>query len=844
MADEDKPGQKEPEQRQPQPQQSLAQQNGPQKTDPEQRTGRRHRCQKPGCGKSFSRPSHLERHALNHSDTQWTCARCHASFKRLDLLERHKARHSHKDRLAGGRGKGILKTKRRRGFGVQSPDPSMSIAPTRAYPFEDLPPATPNVPNDGAIPSLPVLAVKYSETPSQSTTDVSPLPLEEGFDHWHELENIYHDPAFDELHFNVSSLSCDPLEDRNFGLAAPQGMSFLEYLEQPVRNREAASISEASYTNGPSPRGPANEVGDIATHGSPASGTSLSSRLLQSFGRMNHVTSPAIAVGPNDPYRLPGNSVAHFGLTSAKWQEIIDYITDIRPILPDGTLVEEFNSDLSMHTMQQHLNSFFKHFNTEYPLIHPGTFKAREAEPMVLLAMLIMGATYGSRESHQLSVCLYDAVIPHILSGLISIPMPDLATLQAFLVLECYGMYRAGPYQRENAILVHALLFNAIRRLSRYHVRAKIALPDSLTHHDEDWATFAYAEQYKRLILFVFMWDTQNVSCFSFMPSMSTQTISVHLPCPKELWEADNEETWKKLVILHGELPKFNDVLQGLMEGNDILQSKTLSALPLTFLLHGLMCMCNDMVHFNNRSIYISDAREDSEHGSRWRLQMMHALDVWKARYDAHSIETVRSTQSGNAQADFEKDTVSLLALYHTAHIIANADVRNLQIAAGAKAVFGHLVTAEDRAESTRLVEQWVQKTPKSAAHAAWHAAQMFREGLLKLQSWDDTEAFHYPWCLYIGTLTCWAFQHFSSEGVICNHTAAQTGERAGGSKASMTNTVSQMASLTLMSDIKRPTECCTHGLAVEVAEYLKTIRWTAAYEATKVLEGLATVKK
>ncbi|KAH7162058.1 fungal-specific transcription factor domain-containing protein [Dactylonectria estremocensis] len=833
MADRGEPGQKEPEQGLPQP-------NGPQQPEPEQRSGRRHRCQKPGCGKSFSRPSHLERHALNHSDTQWTCARCHASFKRLDLLERHKARHSHKDRLAGGRGKGILRTKRRRALGLQ---PGMPMTASRPYSFSALP--TPNVPNDGAHPSIPVLAVKRSEAPSQFTADISPLPLEEGFDHWHELENIYHDPAFDELHFNVSSLSCDPLEGHNFGPPAPQGMSFLEYLEQPVRAREAGSISEASYANELSPNhgGLSKEVGSPATHRSPTPESSLSSR-LPNFGCSNPTQSLEITAEASDPYQLRRLFGTRFELTPAKRREIIDYITDIRPIHPDGTLVEEFNSDLSLHTMQQDLNLFFKHFNTEYPLIHPSTFKASTAEPMVLLAMLIMGATYASRESHQLSVCLYDAVIPHILSGLISIPMPDLATLQAFLVLECYGMYRAGPYQRENAILVHALLFNAIRRLSRYHVRAKIALPDSLTNHEEDWATFAYAEQYKRLILFVFMWDTQNVSCFSFMPSMSTQTISVHLPCPKELWEAKNEEDWKKLLILHREQPKFNDVLQGLMEGNDILQSKTLSALPLTFLLHGLMCMCNDMVHFNNRSIYISDAKEDGEHGSRWRLQMMHALDVWKARYDAHSIEAVWSTQSGNAQADFEKDTVSLLALYHTAHIIANTDVRNLQIAAGAKAVFGHLVTAEDRAESTRLVEQWVQKTPKSAAHAAWHAAQMFREGLLKLQSWDDTESFHYPWCLYIGTLTCWAFQHFSSEGVICNHTATQAGERTGGSKASMTNTVSQMASLTLMSDMKRPTECCTHGLAVEVAEYLKTIRWTAAYEATKVLEGLAAVKK
>lgn len=47
---------------------------------------KRHQCPKPGCGKSFSRPSHLARHALNHFAVEFECHRCAASFKRRDLL--------------------------------------------------------------------------------------------------------------------------------------------------------------------------------------------------------------------------------------------------------------------------------------------------------------------------------------------------------------------------------------------------------------------------------------------------------------------------------------------------------------------------------------------------------------------------------------------------------------------------------------------------------------------------------------------------------------------------------------------------------------------------------------
>jgi hypothetical protein len=76
---------------------------------------------------------------------------------------------------------------------------------------------------------------------------------------------------------------------------------------------------------------------------------------------------------------------------------------------------------------------------------------------------MLLGATYKDKDAHQLSVCLYDAIVPYILSSLLSGPVPDPAILQGFLVLECYGMYRAGPYQRENAILIHGLLLNVRR---------------------------------------------------------------------------------------------------------------------------------------------------------------------------------------------------------------------------------------------------------------------------------------------------------------------------------------------------------------------------------------------
>lgn len=47
---------------------------------------KRFACHHDGCGRSFTRAEHLQRHLLNHSTGEFTCSRCRAHFKRRDLL--------------------------------------------------------------------------------------------------------------------------------------------------------------------------------------------------------------------------------------------------------------------------------------------------------------------------------------------------------------------------------------------------------------------------------------------------------------------------------------------------------------------------------------------------------------------------------------------------------------------------------------------------------------------------------------------------------------------------------------------------------------------------------------
>lgn len=255
--------------------------------------------------------------------------------------------------------------------------------------------------------------------------------------------------------------------------------------------------------------------------------------------------------------------------------------------------------------------------------------------------------------------------------------------------------------------------------------------------------------------------------------------------------------------------------------------------------------MCNNITHFDNESVYLGSAGNGHASWTPWRQRIAQSLESWRAKYDAFLMEAVPEMQAQQSlHNDFQRDTLALFSLYHTSHIAINCDIRHLQAAAGAREIFGHIVTTSDYEESCRWVKQWVTKREGSAGRAAWHAAQMLRAGMVNLKDWDVHSVFHYPWCLYIATLTCWAFHHFGVQTLstqkLCHHSSPEeVKELQENAKSKMNHLVAMMAFATASNMHRTLGKCCTHGLTIQMAKYLRRVRWAVAYEAMKILEGL-----
>lgn len=170
-----------------------------------------------------------------------------------------------------------------------------------------------------------------------------------------------------------------------------------------------------------------------------------------------------------------------------------------------------------------------------------------------------------------------------------------------------------------------------------------------------------------------------------------------------------------------------------------------------------------------------------------------------------------------------------------------------MQINAGASHIIGRPVTKGDRERSQFRVERWAKDNSLAAAKASSHAAHILRDGIRKLTNWDAGDFFHYPWLLYLATLTCWTFQVCTKNNEIGDEGPVSAGddeESDWDSRAEMNALVSAMARSNLEELGKVASKYRTGDLPRVMAKHLSSIRWAVVQEGMIVLKGLTGKSK
>ncbi|KAL4901692.1 hypothetical protein BDW74DRAFT_181410 [Aspergillus multicolor] len=510
-------------------------------------------------------------------------------------------------------------------------------------------------------------------------------------------------------------------------------------------------------------------------------------------------------------------------LTDDARRGILTLIAQSPPVDIHGQPLNLDSPLLSLSALQSYSDLFFARFNTTYPLIHAATFDPTAAEPVFLASILSMGATYSSREAHQLAVGIHDALRNQLFCHGAFSPVPEeLWVLQAMLLIDCFGKMRAGPKQRERAQLFHCVLIKLIRRSTCCSIRST---PDSTglagPELENAWKAAMDAEQRKRLAFQCFMWDTQHSVLFSQSLCMSAFEIRSSLPCSPAAWEAHTPEEWARHASRDTER-LFLPVLKGYITPTAVHRPRDLNGPSRMVVLHGLMSVSADLKRRDQTTL----RSETPERVGAWIPRMGRAYDLWKADFDADCLNMKLGPVqiSSDEMRRFTSLKAAAMALYRAASLALHVEVLDLQIAAGAAQILGRVVSPNDRERSRGMLSRWLSGPSSSATTASRHAASLLQDAVLALHDWDQTDAFHFPWCLYLATLTVWAF-HAREE------TLVKPTDLSSLIVAMTTSNAYELEALAGQYD--------TRPLVRAMAQQLATVRWAVVHDAMKVLVHL-----
>lgn len=495
-------------------------------------------------------------------------------------------------------------------------------------------------------------------------------------------------------------------------------------------------------TTGSNARGPQSQASAF----SPSSSDGLGGFLGNMHGSQNGVTAGAIPADnssfgrgmSSDGHLMSGSEaetpnaledLAYFASLQADIPSKVAYHLD--PVAHHRLLIflqsvsELPNSPLfTPSALRCYIYLFFVKFNRLYPLIHEPTFAASTTDPMLLSAIVVIGAHFAGLPAHELAV----RIAQKIWGAVVSLEdfRPARATLpmlQALVLTESFGKMMSTRPQHEMAHLFHNFIITLARRNAVFNASAS-----SQTHFDdseESWRSWAREEEKKRIALFEFMLDAQHATIFRHIPSLSAFQIQLHLPCSDEEWNKTTPEAWFRHRKRTGYKPPgpFIPALKACLSPAKTPQE--LDAFPRFVLLHGLMSIAYDLQWKQNVLLGAETSpggtKNDSGIGN-WKDRLSAAYSSLQARMD---IAYIKADEESSTRL-IHRATPSLVT---AAQIALFADIIDIQIYAGLPSVLGRFIDRATFNASRRSVKEWARTS--DGRTSVWYAVNFLRTSLL-----------------------------------------------------------------------------------------------------------------
>ncbi|KAK3680492.1 hypothetical protein LTR37_021205 [Vermiconidia calcicola] len=462
--------------------------------------------------------------------------------------------------------------------------------------------------------------------------------------------------------------------------------------------------------------------------------------------------------------------------------------------------------NLTILALESCLRAFWRDTAAQVPVVHQPTFSANTCEPLLLVAMVALGAAARVRSKPRESVRDYRTFADFIATNLRwelfthdhAQPPVHLWVAQTLLLLELYEKMHSTRQLHERAHIHHASTLTLLRRGSPMVGRSGSETPPSeaptrpgspntsVPQHEFTttakpasdtrswWKRWVANESMNRVVFAAFQMDTLHACMFGHSADILPHELRLPLPCDDSLWTAKSGQEVRRLentfAMYRIKQPNFLDGLKRCLHGYEV-QTHHFARM---ILMAGLLSVA---WHINRREKHLQfvETIPSVQEQARWKSLLLQAFGHWRQSFSEVLGDTAHRSSGGSRDAP-ARDASDPTTLFHLAHLTMHVDIIDIQILSGPKRLIGRRVSDKDRASVLQRVKAWASSSV--ARHATLHAFKLLQATLCRSSNGgrmsDGSPGWTYscrndpfvyrPWILYLAGLTVWAYQYATSQ--------------------------------------------------------------------------------
>ncbi|KAK6197424.1 fungal-specific transcription factor domain-containing protein [Scheffersomyces amazonensis] len=401
------------------------------------------------------------------------------------------------------------------------------------------------------------------------------------------------------------------------------------------------------------------------------------------------------------------------------------------------------NLDFGIAQIERCLELYWLLYHPQYPILHKPSFSNYEAHPLLLLSMIILGASLSScsgtsetlfNNAQKLAEEIAEPLRWLIFSHSDCKPPAKVYIIQSLLLLESFEINNTSRSLHERAFLYHGTKIQILRRsplLGGDPLRKDVEKPPHV------WKQWIEYESMKRACLMAFYLETVNATVYGHTLILYAYQIKLSLPCEDSIWEFDNSQQKLDAANYNSlQSPKFLDALRRVLNRENVQTTR----FGRSVLLAGLLTILFQM---QQRDLQLSFLEWDSMKES-WNETISLAIDVWKVQICSHGCCDTESAVN-LIEIDHQKlpsmlrstDTRCKFSLYHIAQIYMRITHYDYIVYAGAPSRMNVKVTDREYENVEIRVHDWSHSL--NGAISVIHAYLILCEMLLSPSTEDIT---------------------------------------------------------------------------------------------------------